>query len=288
MNVPGIFFASVLICAPALAGFLQPTEFPKVASDMSFVDRMILQTAGYEQFESEYDADGNCISGCSYAQPKLEDEIAAMQRWNALVRQELVDEYNYTENADGSLTPPTQTPGAPAGQTSVQFPSQTSVPSNVVNNANCSVRAQSFGDRTIPYGSPLGHISCISSPFGVKRTIRGNTHIHYGVDLRAKTGTPVYSPASGTVTVVMLGNASCGNGMIIKHADGYSTKYCHFSVVSVTRGQQVSAGCMIGRVGNTGFSTGPHLHYSVYKDGLDSAHSVNPKLFMEPENQPCR
>jgi murein DD-endopeptidase MepM/ murein hydrolase activator NlpD len=291
----GIFIVIVLICAPALAGFLEPTSFPTVVSDMSFIDRMALLASGYEQFESEYDADGNCISGCSYAAPKLEDEIAAMERWNALVKHELVEEYNYTENTDGSLTPPptnnlaqSQASASSQSGASTPFPSQNNVPANVINNENCAVRAASFGDKTIPYGSPLGHISCISSPYGITRTIRGNTHVHYGIDLRAKTGTPVYSPASGTVTVLMIGNPSCGNGMVIKHANGYSTKYCHFSVVSVKRGQQVSAGCMIGRVGNTGFSTGPHLHYSVYKDGgTTSKHSVDPKNFIEPANQCC-
>lgn len=294
MRMSGVFFAIASLCVPALAGFLEPTSFPTVVSDMSFVDRMALRASGYEQFESEYDADGNCISGCSYAAPKLEDEIAAIERWNALVTQELVEEYNYTENADGSLTPPatnnpaqSQVSASSQSGASIPFPSQNNVPANVMNNENCAVRATSFGDRTIPFGSPLGHISCISSPYGITRTIRGNTHVHYGIDLRAKTGTPVYSPASGTVTVLMIGNASCGNGMIIKHANGYSTKYCHFSVVSVKRGQQVSAGCMIGRVGNTGFSTGPHLHYSVYKDGLDTAHSVDPKKFIEPAYELC-
>lgn len=295
MRMSGIFIVIVLICAPALAGFLEPTSFPTVVSDMSFIDRMALLASGYEQFESEYDADGNCISGCSYAAPKLEDEIAAMERWNALVKHELVEEYNYTENTDGSLTPPpsvtngaSQTNMPPKSSASVPFPSQNPVPANVVDNANCAIRAASFGDRTIPFGSPLGYVSCISSPYGVKRNLFGNTHVHYGIDLRAKTGTPVYAPASGTVTVVMLGNATCGNGVVIKHANGYSTKYCHFSAVAVTRGQQVLAGCMIGRVGNTGQSTGPHLHYAVYKDGgTTSKHSVDPKYFIEPENQCC-
>jgi murein DD-endopeptidase MepM/ murein hydrolase activator NlpD len=286
MNVSGIFFASVLICAPALAGFLEPTSFPTVVEDMSFVDRMALRTSGYEQFESEYDADGNCISGCSYSQPKLEDEIAAMERWNALVRQELVDEYEYTENFDGSLTPPSTPIAGDTTYPPIDKPTEFPSP-GVINNANCAVRSQSFGDRTIPYGSPLGYVSCISSPYGVARNLFGKTKIHYGIDLRAKTGTPVYAPASGTVTVVMLGNATCGNGIVIRHANGYSTKYCHFSAVAVTRGQQVLAGCMIGRVGNTGQSTGPHLHYAVYKDGTTSKHSVNPKNFIEPAHQSC-
>ena len=278
-----IFFWFLFVCTPAIAGFLEPVSFPKVTSDMSFVDRIALQTAGYEQFESEYDANGNCVSGCSYAAPRLEDELAAMERWNELVNQELIDKYNYVANTDGSLVPPDTSLESSAYSPPMQFPVQEHEQPILRDNSSCKVRLEKFGNSNIPYGSPLGYISCITSPYKVSRNLFGETKIHYGIDLRAKTGTPVYAPASGKVVSIMLNNQTCGNGVIIQHSDGYSTKYCHFSVVSVTRGQNVSSGCMIGRVGNTGRSTGPHLHYSVYKGG----NSVNPKNFIEPNYQCC-
>lgn len=268
------------------AGFIEPTSFPKVAADLSFVDRMALNSAGYEPYESEYDKDGNCISGCSYSLPKWEDEIAAMERWNAMVKQDLVENYNYTENDDGTITPPEYSDDEDEyydeDDWNIPFPGESSPGVNdVATNAECAVRNTAFENRPIPYRSPLGFISCISSPYG-PRTLFGRT-FHHGIDLRAATGTPVYSPANGVVKLVFRYNPSCGNGVVIEHSNGYATKYCHFSQVSVTRGQQVSAGCLIDKTGNTGQSTGPHLHYSVLKNGK----SADPINFIEPEHKMC-
>ena len=74
------FFCTFIIaglCSTALyAGFLEPAVFPKVTADLSFVDRMALNSAGYEPYESEYDENGKCVSGCSYVQMNLEDELS--------------------------------------------------------------------------------------------------------------------------------------------------------------------------------------------------------------------
>ena len=86
-----IYFAIAMFTHTAVfAGFLAPMEFPKVAADLPFVDRMALNAAGYEPYESEYDENGKCVSGCAYALPNIEDEIAAMERRNAMARQDLV------------------------------------------------------------------------------------------------------------------------------------------------------------------------------------------------------
>lgn len=284
MNISKVIFC--LMCTPAFAGFLEPSSFPTVTADMSFVDRIVLSSAGYEELDSVYDSDGNCISGCSYAMPKWEDQVAAMERWNSIIKQELIDEYDYIENDDGTINPPEYTSPEMAEIPSTTFPDAKPEKTNVMDNGNCSMRYSAFGNRTVPYGSPLGYVSCIASPYGPRHLF--NRNFHYGIDLNAKTGTPVYAPASGTVISVMRGNETCGNGVIIQHADGYLTKYCHFSVVSVTQNQQVLTGCMIGRVGNTGDSTGPHLHYAVHKGGLASKYSLNPVNFIEPTHRPCK
>ena len=279
------FLSVCLFCAVvAHAGFLQPTGFPKTIDDISFVDRMALKSAGYEQFESIYDDNGNCVSGCAYAMPKWEDELAAMERWNRLSRQELIEKYEYTENEDGSLTPPPVVENvSPEKPSVVDFPSNPSNSSNayVSENQNCAIKNQSFGNRDIPYGSPLGRIICISSPYGPRRLF--GRSFHYGIDLNAVTGSPVYSPANGVVKLVFRNNPSCGNGLVIEHSGGYSTKYCHFSSLAVNRGDKVSAGCLIGKSGNTGQSTGPHLHYSVLYQG----NAVNPIDFIEPGHKSC-
>ncbi|HEY1812722.1 MAG TPA: peptidoglycan DD-metalloendopeptidase family protein [Kofleriaceae bacterium] len=89
---------------------------------------------------------------------------------------------------------------------------------------------------------------------------------HPGFDLAAPTGTTVDAAASGTVT--HAGPAGTyGNLIIIKHADGVETRYAHLSATSVKEGDHVDAGQPIGAVGTTGYSTGPHLHFEVRKDG---------------------
>jgi murein DD-endopeptidase MepM/ murein hydrolase activator NlpD len=92
---------------------------------------------------------------------------------------------------------------------------------------------------------------------------------HTGIDLRASIGTPIKAALSGTV--VGVGNtdvlASClsyGKWIMVKHPNGLSTLYAHLSVHSVKQGDQVVTGQIIGYSGNTGYSTGPHLHFSVY------------------------
>lgn len=271
------------------AGFIEPTSFPKVAADLSFVDRMTLNAAGYEPYESEYDENGKCVSGCAYVQMNLEDELSAMERWNAMDKQDLVDNYNYTENEDGTITAPEYSDDEDEyydeDDWEIPFPGDNSIQDgDLVANAECAVRNTAFENRPIPYRSPLGFISCISSGYGILRKINGRTGLHYAIDLRAAIGTPIYAPAAGTVTAIYTGGTRCGRGLSISHANGYSTNYCHLNQVSVTRGQQVSAGCLIGKTGNTGATTGPHLHYAVKKNG----YSVNPKNFIEPGHRMCK
>lgn len=89
---------------------------------------------------------------------------------------------------------------------------------------------------------------------------------HQGIDLKARTGTPVYASADGTVQLVTT-EPKWGNRVILKHANGYQTLYGHMNGFKVKRGQSVKAGDIIGNVGSTGQSTGPHLHFEIRKDG---------------------
>ena len=127
----------------------------------------------------------------------------------------------------------------------------------------------------------MGHKACITSYYGPRKLFGRN--FHYGMDFAAVSGTPVYAPADGVVKLVFVQNATCGNGLVIEHSDGYSTKYCHFESVAVKPNDKVMAGCLIGKSDNTGQSTGPHLHYAVLYQG----HPVNPIDFIEPGHQSC-
>lgn len=271
--------AGLFIAVAARAGFLSPTEFPKTVEDLSFIDRMALRSADYDTLETIYDENGNCVSGCAYAMPKWEDQLAASERWSRLAHQELIDEYGYTENDDGSLTPPPLENNV-VQQQPVVFPSNVSG-TYTVTNSNCAIKDASFMGADIPRRNPLGHIECISSPFGPRSLFGRN--FHYGMDFNARTGTPVYAPANGVVEWVCRGSKSCGNGLQIKHANGYSTRYCHFESLAVKSGDKLSAGCLIGKSGNTGQSTGPHLHYAVLKDGK----AINPIDYIETGHKSC-
>ena len=114
--------------------------------------------------------------------------------------------------------------------------------------------------------SPIEY-SRVTSNFGTRRhPILGTTRHHNGTDLGAPTGTPVRAVAEAKV--VHAGwNGGHGNYVKLQHEGGYETSYSHLSKVDVKKGQQVRQSTLIGRVGSTGFSTGPHLHWQMWKNG---------------------
>lgn len=118
-------------------------------------------------------------------------------------------------------------------------------------------------------------------PFGqALHPITGQWYIHKGLDISTyRSGDPVISTANGQVVTVTY-DASFGNYVIIQHKYGYYTRYAHMQSVRVKTGQFVSQGEVIGTIGNSGVSTGPHLHYEVHigSDVVDPAKYVNIKL----------
>lgn len=124
---------------------------------------------------------------------------------------------------------------------------------------------------------PLKKKVRISSPFGYrKHPILKKYLFHKGIDIPAKRGTPVYAVASGTV-VEARRKGNYGKYIRIFHNDRiYYTCYAHLSRINVLRGQKIKKGQMIGRVGNTGLSTGPHLHFEVRR----RKSPINPKKFL--------
>lgn len=116
-----------------------------------------------------------------------------------------------------------------------------------------------------------------SSPFGWRiHPIYGDTRFHSGVDLSAPTGTPIVASRAGVVTGTLYEAGGAGYYVVINHLDGYVTKYLHMTHYIVSVGQTVKAGQVIGYCGSTGASTGPHLHFSVYKNGT----AVNPAQYI--------
>jgi murein DD-endopeptidase MepM/ murein hydrolase activator NlpD len=111
-----------------------------------------------------------------------------------------------------------------------------------------------------------------TSAFGWRNDPFTHTRLyHAGMDLAAPTGTSVKASAAGRVSAIGFNNIY-GNFVILTHGNGYQTMYGHLSKILVSTGSYAGQGALIGRVGNTGRSTGPHLHFAVFKNGR----AINP------------
>lgn len=118
----------------------------------------------------------------------------------------------------------------------------------------------------------------LSSPFGWRSDpISGRRTMHTGMDFAAEKGVKVYATGDGVVESVEYQFSGYGNQVIINHGFGYKTRYAHLSATDVVEGMTVSRGDPVGRVGRSGKSTGPHLHYEVLYKGAQ----VNPYNYMD-------
>ena len=117
----------------------------------------------------------------------------------------------------------------------------------------------------------------VSSAYGWRiHPVYGYKKFHYGVDLAASSGTPIVASRSGKVTTAKY-SSSAGYYVTLDHGDGFSSQYMHMTHYIVKNGQQVQAGEVIGYVGSTGASTGPHLHFSILYKGSH----VNPANYIK-------
>lgn len=127
----------------------------------------------------------------------------------------------------------------------------------------------------VPMGYP--RVSSFTSFFGHRSNPFdfGGGEFHPGIDFKGRKGDPVKCTASGNVIYAQRAGGY-GNCVRIKHPNGLETWYGHLSKINVRPGQRVTVGDIIGKVGSTGRSTGPHLHYEIRKNG----HPVNPKQYL--------
>ena len=104
------------------------------------------------------------------------------------------------------------------------------------------------------------------------------THVrtaHHGIDLAGQVGLEVHCSGSGTVILATMNRHGYGKEVVVDHGFGYTTRYAHLNDIFVKVGQKLNRGEVLGTLGSTGRSTGPHLHYEIHKDGR----SVNPSYF---------
>lgn len=255
-----MLFLSYLFCVAPTFGesFLTAQSFPKTFEDLSFFDRMEFKTADYELYRPIYDKEtGFCIQNCAYPGLNItyETEKSEIDTQNAVEQSK--------EYEQGTKLPVNT-------QVIIGAVEGTSSASATCANRNTDIPV----GQKIPWGEPLKYSPRISSPYG-PRTLQGKQSFHDGIDYAVVVGTPVYATAEGRV-VRVINDGTCGLGLRLQHGDGTQTIYCHLSRQMVSVGEYVGAGCQIGQSGNTGHSTGPHLHY-----GMRDSHGnkINPSSY---------
>lgn len=172
--------------------------------------------------------------------------------------------------AKGQPEEPQGGPFIPAG--ALHFVERTAM----LNRSLDEIAAMRRAAASMPLRAPVaGH--AISSRFGYREDpFLHRAAMHSGLDFAATSGTSVRSTAPGTVVSAGV-NGGYGNAVEIRHAGGFSTRYAHLSAILVQPGAEVAAGALIGRVGSTGRSTGPHLHYETRRNGQ----AVDPTPFLQ-------
>lgn len=126
-----------------------------------------------------------------------------------------------------------------------------------------------------PFKSPLSHMN-VTSEFGYRKNpFSGVNEFHPGIDLKATYNTPIYSPYKGKIITVEY-SEFYGNTLKIEHTGGYISVYYHLNRIDVKLGSIVEKGDLLGLTGNTGRSTGPHLHLEIHYNGKP----VNPRILL--------
>ena len=129
----------------------------------------------------------------------------------------------------------------------------------------------------LPFSHPLKVRHRFTSGYGNRKDpFTGKKQMHAGIDLAAYSGSKIHTTADGTVTKAWPSGAY-GKLIEIRHAMGYRTRYAHLKKIRVKAGQRVSRGDIIGDMGNTGRSTGTHLHYEIRKNGK----TINPMKYIK-------
>ena len=130
--------------------------------------------------------------------------------------------------------------------------------------------------RNLPIGLP--YYGELSSDYGYRKNPFGgySGEYHPGLDFKGETGDPVYATGDGIIERCDW-YSGYGNAVVIAHKKDFKSLYGHLSKVNVVQGQEIKAGDLIGFIGSTGRSTGPHLHYEIRKEGED----INPQSFLK-------
>lgn len=136
-----------------------------------------------------------------------------------------------------------------------------------LNTLSIAFYDKKFEKDTVPQGRPVAH-SWISSRFGKRRSpFTGKPEMHKGMDFGGRVGSSVVAVGGGIITFAGK-NGSYGKIVEVDHGNGYKTRYAHNKELLVQKGEVIKRGHVIAKLGDTGRSTGPHVHFEVLKDGI--------------------
>ncbi|MFC7678333.1 peptidoglycan DD-metalloendopeptidase family protein [Paenibacillus sp. GCM10028914] len=148
--------------------------------------------------------------------------------------------------------------------------------SHIPQTLNQAEETQSKREATPTYWPT--HSKRLTSSFGYRTDpFNGRSAYHAGIDIAGERGDPIFAAGSGTITTAERSGGARGNYIIVRHQNGLETWYMHLDSIDVNVGDQVEQGQQIGKMGNTGRSTGPHLHFQVVKNNQ----TVNPLPYLQ-------
>ena len=202
------------------------------------------------------------------------DEIAIVdQKYNEKLQEE--EELSRQASIQASLQASVQESIEASIEASVEASRKEEATTKPSSKPSSGGSSSSGGGSSKSWGKPCNY-SYVSSAFGYRvHPVTGEWKMHKGVDLVASKGTPIYASRSGYVTIATY-HSTAGNYVTINHQDGYSSIYMHMTHDVVSVGEYVKAGELIGYVGSTGRSTGPHLHFGITYNGT----YVNPMNYI--------
>lgn len=217
----------------------------------------------------------------------LQDKVKDLENYNSAEAAAKINELKKTEktvlelqeylNQRGAHNPPPKSKGeAPDEQPAVGGvfrPISGEIPFTNRYNQHAQTLLEKI--RTTPLGVP--HDGLLSSHFGGRSNPfsgRGSED-HSGLDFKGQIGEPIRATADGVVSFAGV-MGGYGNVVKVMHKSGYETLFAHMSAIDVTQGQTIKAGDTVGKLGNTGRSTGPHLHYEVRLDNVQ----LDPEMFL--------
>ena len=242
-------FLEVLMQSSSLSDFLTRFEYLKYIAnnDKKLLDEVTAMKTSLEEQKKSLDGMKVSLEANKKSQMEKSAELATASQ----AQQQLVNEINSDLNAQFEILEDLE------------------AESNAIASQIKAIQAKNSGTTSAPgaYLWPCPSSKTITSNYGYRiHPIQGTRKLHTGMDIGAKTGADVIASAGGTVIMSQY-YGGYGNCIIIDHGGGVSTLYAHMSRLIAKNGDTVAAGEPIGKVGSTGNSTGPHLHFEVRING---------------------